>query len=121
MNYMFSGCKNLKYINLNNFREIANLTFESIFDDVPENIVFCINENKTLYSLLSQKVCSNLDCSGLWTQKTDIILFKENNCILNCKDYSNKKYFCSDFCPNKPHIDSFKCEVCYPSCFMRNM
>ena len=36
---------NLQYINLINAKENESLFYTNIFDNVPENIVYCINEN----------------------------------------------------------------------------
>ena len=46
---MFEGCLNLEYLNLENFDESSLSSdeshFSNIFNDVPDNIVICINEN----------------------------------------------------------------------------
>ena len=48
MNRMFDSCTKLEYINLKNFKDskfVINL--ENIFNQVPDNIVICINKNNT--------------------------------------------------------------------------
>ena len=118
MNYMFSGCKNLKYINFNNSYFNTNLQFISPFDDIPENIAYCIDENHPLNSLLSQKGCSILDCSDNWQEKQNKIIYKSNTCIDKCSDKSLFDYqnFCYEFCPENTYEDEFICEDCYSSC-----
>jgi hypothetical protein len=67
---IFSGCENVKFINLSNFdilyTNLNEANFISIFDNIPENIVYCINEKSKLYSLLSKKNGSVLNCTYDW-------------------------------------------------------
>ena len=58
MSYMFSNCVNLEYINLKNFDEknlgSTSYYYEDMFNNVPENIVICINENINKEKIFSQ-------------------------------------------------------------------
>ena len=67
MDSMFSGCSQLKYINLKNFIAKNYLTVENIFFNIPENIVACLNENnhKILEAFINRS-CYTLDCSDNW-------------------------------------------------------
>ena len=73
MNYMFGGCTNLEYINLLNFDE-TNLDslssyYSNMFDNVPDNVVICINKDKTINKIFPQiesKTCKNIDCTNNW-------------------------------------------------------
>ena len=118
MNYMFLGCKNLKYINFKNCYFNISLEFISPFDDIPENIAYCIDEKHSLYTLLSKKGCSILDCSDNWLENQKKIIFKNNTCIDNCKDNSLVNYnnFCFEVCPEYTYKVGFICKDCYPSC-----
>ena len=42
---MFMGCLNLEYINLNNFLKTSNARIDNIFENVPENVVVCLDGN----------------------------------------------------------------------------
>ena len=46
MKYMFYQCKNFEYINLYNFQDGTNIKTLSMFYEVPENIIYCINNEK---------------------------------------------------------------------------
>ena len=76
MEYMFNDCKKLEYINLKNFDEIKLLNstayYGNMFDNVPDNVVVCINENKIKNKILPQiknKACYAIDCSENWKIK----------------------------------------------------
>jgi hypothetical protein len=127
MNYIFSGCKNLRFINFTNFQESENSNFTHIFDGIPENIVYCLNEKSLLYSLLSQKNCSLLDCSENWqdNQKKKII-FNSNICVDNCGDYplydyNNMCYSITDKnCPKEFNFISTSSNECVKNCYYQD-
>ena len=69
MNYMFYQCKNLEYINLYNFQDETNIKALSMFYEIPENIIYCINNEKNAPKIsqqLSEKKCSINYCSDNW-------------------------------------------------------
>ena len=73
MEYMFKNCKKLEYLNLQNFYEIElkNSTdyYGNMFDNVPENVVVCIDEQKNknkIFPQLKIKKCFTNDCSENW-------------------------------------------------------
>ena len=123
MNYIFSGCKNLRFINFTNFQESDNSRFTNMFDNIPENIVYCLNEKSLLYSLFSQKNCSLLDCTDNWqeNQKKKII-FNSNICVDNCDDYplydyNNMCYSITDKnCPKEFNFISTSSNECVINC-----
>ena len=87
---MFSGCKNLEYINLKNFIENEDLSVTNIFNNVPDNIVVCLNKYST-------KI------------KTEIE--KKSNYTLNCSnDYKN-------YLINNSIIDSINFDTDYINCY----
>ena len=60
---MFSGCKNLEYINLQNFDESQITASVNMFAYVPDNVVICINEDKTktkIFPQIKKKKCYNI-------------------------------------------------------------
>ena len=68
MMYMFGFCYNLEYINLENAIENNNLNYTKMFELIPENIVYCINETNSpkIYSQLKNKTCSINYCLNDW-------------------------------------------------------
>ena len=71
---IFQRCYNLEYINFGKMKE-SNLSESyisyDIFNDVPENIVYCINETNAPYisSFLQKKICSINYCQENWKKK----------------------------------------------------
>ena len=55
-----------------------------MFLNIPENIVICINEDKTNYTIfpIKDKECYNIDCTNDWKSK--------QNKIINENNYNNK-------------------------------
>ena len=96
---IFTGCSNLKYLNLNNVIERNGFDFSTFFSGVPENIIICINEEKTpiLYGLIKQKQCPIEDClEEMNVQNVSILVsssfctaylfsYNNNNCYENCE------------------------------------
>ena len=75
--YMFDRCVNLEYINLENFIDEPTTDYRNMFDQVPENIVICINptNNPTILSRLQRiSKCYIIDCSDDWKSKQKKIL-----------------------------------------------
>ena len=63
MSSMFYNCKNLEYIKLVKGIENSDLLTVDTFKNVPENIVFCLNEKfSKLISLKESKLCSQMNC-----------------------------------------------------------
>ena len=87
MGNLFSGCSNLEYVNLKNFREESISTKEDIFNQVPDNIVVCLNnDSNIILSQIQQKDCYTIDCSDNWE--------------INQKKIVNKNGICSDYSGN---------------------
>ena len=85
---MFKDCTKLEYINLQNFNEerIAYDIdyYEGMFDNVPDNVVVCIIEEKNknkIFPQIKNKRCYVNDCSENWKIKQKII------CGDNIKNY----------------------------------
>ena len=96
MDYMFSDCYSLEYINLKSFNEKNLVGFLSMFYNVPNNIVICINENITnqkIFPQIKNKTCSIIDCTDNWKSKQKkLISNKDNECIEKCINNSLYKY-----------------------------
>ena len=72
--HMFDGCTKLEYINIINFNEISlgNRYYSYMFNNVPNNIVVCINKNNILtkiYSQINRTKCHIEDCTDNWKLK----------------------------------------------------
>ena len=125
INQMFEGCINLEYINLKNFKENNLTSYSSIFSNVPDNVVVCIeiNSQSKIFSQLQNKKCLTLDCSSSnWKLNQKKIINESGSCIDNCEnnlqykyEYNNK---CYKDCPNgifennKCKCELEKCLIC---------
>ena len=69
--YMFYNCKSLKYLNFINEKEYSLHFYDRDFYNVPENIVYCVNETNSfsLSSALKNKKCSVKYCLNDWKNK----------------------------------------------------
>ena len=90
INSMFSGCSKLEFINLRGFKVNENLDLSHIFENVPENIVICLDEGNTkIEQEIRKKACYTFDCSDNWKinqkkiiNETDICFdLDENNIV----------------------------------------
>ena len=92
MVYMFGSCANLEYINLNNFVETKLSSYNNMFNNVPGNVVICINESHNVQKILSKitnKKCLVIDCSRDWKSKQKKLINNNNNeCIESCDNSS---------------------------------
>jgi len=100
MNSMFDGCVYLEYINMKNFKEDNLRVYHDMFNNVPENVVLCINDNNIqILSQLNDKDCYIIDCSDDWKINQNKMLYDTGQCIDNCEndleykfEYNNKCY-----------------------------
>ena len=101
MTSMFQGCLSLSYLNFFNFEKNSDLTYENMFLNVDNNVVYCFKEESNLgeiKSLLEEKECSTYDCNDNWLEnkynlieekKNDFTIFTDK-CIYNdIKDISD--------------------------------
>ena len=120
---MFYNCSNLQYINIQNFIENENANFSNIFYGVPDNIVYCSNndENKpNIIEILKNKSCVFNDCSNNWKLKRKKIIDDNNICVDDCKEdneyfyeYKNK---CYNNCPEGTHLLHYIDYLCIINC-----
>ena len=111
MNNMFSGCSKLEYFNLNNFIENNSLTVTNIFNNVPDNIVLCLNGNSAqILGQITDKNSYTLDCSDDWkiyqkniANKTDICFDNFNIGIVYRCEYHGLYY---EYCKNENLINN---------------
>ena len=70
--YIFAECQNLEYLNLKNFNESLLNSYHSMFKNINDNIVICINENINSQKILPQIKnisCYIINCSDDWKTK----------------------------------------------------
>ena len=87
----------IRYINLKNFVENDNLDVYDIFNNVPNNVVICLNENNTkILEKIQNKNSYRLDCSDDWkiklVNKTDVCFGYSNNIIFYKYEYHGEFY-----------------------------
>jgi len=126
MQRMFYGCSSLIYINLYSFVENNILIIDNIFINTPDNLIYCINEEKMpkIKNVLSDKNTKN-DCSNICFLETKTINVEEKKCILDCSLSNNNNYeynnTCYETCPKRTQKSStneflcvdFHCEYYY--------
>ena len=124
MTNMFKGCVNLEYINMNNFEDTKLNQSDNMFDNVPENIVICLNKNINykIMTKINNKNCSTIDCSNNLKSKQKKLINNNTECIDSCDnnmqypyEYNGKCYencingFLKD--ENGNQINKCKCEL----------
>ena len=60
---LFSGCNNLKYINLGNIKLIKLVEYEKIFNGLPENVNLIIDYK--LYEIIKNQIHYNWNVSKI--------------------------------------------------------
>ena len=95
MQSMFRYCINLQYINMKNSIEYNNLYYNYIFEYIPENIVYCVNQDKApnINRILKNKKCSTEYCLDNWKEKQKKMI------------YQNNEYICEISIENTTYID----------------
>ena len=124
INNMFDGCTNLEYINMLNFNESClsrSSDYSDIFNNVPKNIVLCINKDNILniiYNKIIDIMCRREDCSDDWKLNQNKIIEGNDECFNNCSDLYPYEYNgqCISHCPNgdfndENNITKCKCEL----------
>ena len=138
---LFYGCTNLEYINLKNFDE-SQLTavskYEKMFENIPSNVVICINESKNqniIFPQIKKIECYIIDCSDDWKSKQKKIIPKTGKCLESCDKDPQYKYEyngkCYDNCPkgyftdenniNKCKCELEKCLICPPEALEKKL
>ena len=98
---MFYGCTSLKYINLKNYNENSNIeNYNNIFNDIPNNVVICINDNTNfkIYNQIKEILCYTIDCSDEWILKQKKYNNETKRCINNYNYYT--EYSINDYNSN---------------------
>ena len=112
LNGTFYGCKSLRYIKITNFPYSLISNYYEIFNDIPNNIIFCIdNRQSSLYDILSGKICSLFNCNNNWQEnQIDKIIYNNNTCIKNCESLFDYINICYAYCPRRTYPDNYICK-----------
>ena len=99
-----------------------------MFDNIPNNIVICINVNITnqcIYPKMKDKTCHIIDCTNNWKSKQKKLIYNNNReCIENCNNDSLYKYEyngkCYENCTNGIVYDNniIKCKWELDKCLL---
>ena len=123
---LFYGCHNLIYINFTNFVEGSFTFIENIFEQVPENLKYCTDDEEKIAKIIGQlnvKICPINDCSNDWNKNQKKFIDDKNICVNECSEdqiykllykYNNR---CYKECPERTHlsiIDNVK--LCLINC-----
>jgi hypothetical protein len=67
MSNLFARSTSLEYINLKNFKETNDTLISSMFSDIKENAVICLNLAKSprIFNLIKQLSCATISCEHL--------------------------------------------------------
>ena len=111
MTEMFSGCENLEFLNA--YSLVDNVNLDNEFNELPENLNFCVNENaENIVNILETKNGIN-DCFYVCKSLNQkFVIYDTNKCFSNCIhdknylfEYSNK---CFISCPvSTKHSDDY--------------
>ena len=120
---MFNNCSNLQYINLNNSMEATNINVSNIFNEVPDNIVYCISNEEKMSKIMEEinkKSCPIKDCSNNWRAIQKLIIQDNNICVDSCY-YNNIYYYkykskCYSTCPEETHSLNDDDNICIIDC-----
>ena len=96
MDRMFEDCIKLEYINLKNFLENEFLSIVNIFNNVPDNVIVCLNENSIrIKKEIVKKSNYIIDCS--YNNKEILI----NNSIINSINFDTEYIDCYNISLNE--------------------
>ena len=85
-----------------------NITFAyDIFNNVPDNIVLCINDNfNIILNEIKKKKCYNIGCSDDWKLEQKKIIYETMECVINCGDKFEYNGKCYDNCIYGYYLDN---------------
>ena len=121
--YFLSNCTNLEFIDFTNFRESPDFNKDNIFEGIPDNFSYCINnidENPIIMELINNKNCTIKDCSNIWKIKQKKIISEKNKCVYDCIEDENYPFTfknkCYDKCPYGTYISNEEDKICSIEC-----
>ena len=124
---------------MNNFVETKLSDVNNMFNNIPENVVICINESLTgqkIFPQIKNKKCFVIDCTKDWKSKQKKLINNKNECVESCDNSPLYKYEyngkCYDNCPygfiydendnmNKCKCELDKCLLCPKEALNKNL
>ena len=112
---MFLRCRKLLFVNLKFFSENNNLIFDSIFEEVPSDLIYCINgQNAPNILSMINTISSINDCSNICFQKSIKVDIDKRICI---EEKPQCSYFlyndtCYEECPKRTKISADNPNLC---------
>ena len=112
---MFYKCRKLLFINLKLFTEKSGLIIDSMFEEVPTDLIYCLDGQNALNILNEiEKTSSNNDCSNICFSKSKILNIEERTCIEDIPQCSQYLYnnICYEECPKRTKISPDNEHLC---------
>ena len=134
--FMFGFCKSLIYLNLYNFKIQTNLSLQQTFEELPQDLKYCVKDNFT-ENYFSKQIDKKSNCSDSCFKENikidpekNLCLEKCNNeqfeyygiCFKKCPEYTFKLFtdrkLCYDKIPENFYLDSSEdiFKECYQTC-----
>ena len=110
-------CGNLEYFNLKNFEENNNLTLDFMFDNLPDNVVICINKQKSpkISSLITNKYPKiTISCESKSVKESEIFLESTEIVQQAIETVICENYYFLDKKGNYICLNDTKCQEEYP-------
>ena len=100
MTSIFKGCNSLKFINAYSFIGNNDINLEDIFNDILENLIFCIKDNSQIENinpLIKQKNAVN-NCSKVCDYDKKKLNSENGMCVDNCTYIATTRYEFNNIC-----------------------
>ena len=114
MNSFFYKCRKLLFVNLNSFKEKNGISVDTMVEDVPNDLIYCINGEQSPKILANLKtINSNNDCSNNCFSKSMTLNLDERKCEnqIQCSKYLYNNT-CYEECPKRTKISSDNEQMC---------
>ena len=88
LDFMFEGCKNLRYLNIFKLESMrSDFYYRDIFKNTPENMVICLSKKYEykLKLIFSNKTCGVITCDEDWEIKQKKINNETGECMNKCE------------------------------------
>ena len=117
---MFFKCRKLLFVNLNSFVEKSDAQTDTMFEEVPNDLIYCIGENAVNIKNQLKDISNNNNCSSVCFSKYITINIDERVCIpveieeensTKCPKYLYNNT-CYDKCPIRTQVSSVNEHLC---------
>ena len=123
---MFDGCTSLEYLNISSFIENDNLNRNNMFNNISQNLKFCIKDNSKATNIIQLLYEQNIinNCTDECLFENGKYIIEKNLCLDDCSkdeqykfEYNNK---CLDSCSNYYNYNYTGCLDSIPDGFYSN-